>query len=175
MLQYSNLNMDNFERIDESIILVTKMNDILKDIFTLKDDYSENEELKYCFKVLLFDDKVFSILSPLLKIYYLRQYNISLTLNIKDAREKMPDIMAIYIISLTEENLNYLYEDIKNQYFDNFCINIISHDNQDSQSNNLLTNFYQKISTLENNDCIYKISIIPIDLCLYHPKIFSLK
>ena len=174
MLQYGNLNMDNFERIDESINLVTKMNDILKDIFSLKDDYSENEELKYCFKVLLFDDKVFSILSPLLKIYYLRQYNISLTLNIKDAREKMPDIMAIYIISLTEENLNYLYEDIKNQYFDNFCINIISHDNQDNQSNNLLTNFYQKISILENNDCIYKISIIPIDLCLYHPKIFSL-
>ena len=151
------------------------MNNLLKDIFSLKDDYSDTDELKYCFKVLLFDDKVFNILSPLLKIYYLRQHNICLTLNIKDAREKMPDIMAIYIISLTQENLNFLYEDIKNQIFDNFCINIISQDTpQDEGNHNLLNNFYQKIYNLENNDCIYKISIIPIDLCLYHPKIFSL-
>ena len=166
--------MDDFDKKDESINLVTRINNELKDIFTLKDDYSDNDELKYCFKVLLFDDKVFNILSPLLKIFFLRQYNISLTLNIKDNREKMPDIMAIYIISLTEENLNYLYEDIRNQNFDNFCINIIPHDSQDNQNNNMLTNFYQKISNLENNNCIYKISIIPIDLCLYHPKIFSL-
>ncbi len=167
--------MDNLDKIDESINLVTNMNNLLKDIFSLKDDYSDSDELKYCFKVLLFDDKVFNILSPLLKIYYLRQHNICLTLNIKDAREKMPDIMAIYIISLTQENLNFLYEDIKNQIFDNFCINIISQDTpQDEGNHNLLTNFYQKISNLENNDCIYKISIIPIDLCLYHPKIFSL-
>ena len=166
--------MDDFDKKDESINLVTRMNNELKDIFTLKDDYSDNDELKYCFKVLLFDDKVFNILSPLLKIFFLRQNNISLTLNIKDNREKMPDIMAIYIISLTEENLNYLFEDIKNQIFDNFCINIISHDSQDNQNNNTLINFYQKISNLENNNCIYKISIIPIDLCLYHPKIFSL-
>ena len=174
MLSYNNLNVDNFERIDESINLVANMNNVLKDIFSLKDDYTENDDLKFCFKILLFDDKVFNILYPLLKIYYLRQYNISLTLNIKDAREKMPDIMAIYIINLTEENINYLYEDIKNQIFDNFCINILSYDTQDNKCNNILTNFYQKISTLENSDCIYKISIIPIDLCLYHPKIFSL-
>ena len=166
--------MDNFEKIDESINLVTNLNNTLKEIFILKDDYSDNDELKYCFKVLLFDDKVFNILSPLLKIYYLRQYNISLTLNIKDNREKMPDIMAIYIIYLTEENLNYLYDDIKNEIFDNFCINIISYDNQDNDNNNMLTNFYQKISNLENNNCIYKISVIPMDICLYHPKIFSL-
>ena len=166
--------MDNFEKIDESINLVTNLNNTLKEIFVLKDDYSDNDELKYCFKVLLFDDKAFNILSPLLKIYYLREYNISLTLNIKDNREKMPDIMAIYIIYLTEENLNYLYEDIKNEIFDNFCINIIFYDNQDNENNNLLTNFYQKISNLENNNCIYKISVIPMDICLYHPKIFSL-
>ena len=165
--------MDNFDKYDESINLVTNMNNILKDIFSLKDDYTDSDELKYCFKVLIFDDKVFNILSPLLKIYYLRQYNICLTLNIKDAREKMPDIMAIYIISLTQENINYLYEDIKNQTFDNFCINIISQETPEEEgSRNILTNFYQKIANLENNDCIYKISIIPIDLCNIIQKYF---
>ena len=166
--------MDNFNDIDKSINLAKNLNNMLKEIFLLKDDNLDNEELKYCFKVLLFDDNVYNILSPLLKIYFLRQFNISLTLNIKDNRERMQDIMAIYIIYLTEENIDYLYQDIKNQIFDNFCINIVFYDTQDTQNSNILNNFYQKVSSLENNNSIYKISILPIDLCLYHPKIFSL-
>ena len=166
--------MDNFIKNDSSINLVTNMNTILKDIFSLKDDYSDDEELKYCFKILLYDDKVFNILCPLLKIYYLREQNISLTLNIKDNREKMTDIMAIYILSLTKENLDYIYEDIRNQIFDNFYINFIAYDTSDNTNKKILEDFYSKIANLENNLSIYKISIIPIDICLYHPKIFSL-
>ena len=166
--------MDNFIKNDSSINLVTNMNTILKDIFSLKDDYSDDEELKYCFKILLYDDKVFNILCPLLKIYYLREQNISLTLNIKDNREKMTDIMAIYILSLTKENLDYIYEDIRNQIFDNFYINFIAYDTSDNTNKKILEDFYSKIANLENNLSIYKISIIPIDVCLYHPKIFSL-
>ena len=124
--------MENLKKSDTSINLVSSMNLILQDIFSLKDDYSDDEELKFCFKILLFDDKAFNILSPLLKIYYLREHNISLTLNIKDNREKMSDIMAIYIISLTKENLDYIYQDINNQIFDNFYINFIAYDTSDS-------------------------------------------
>ena len=166
--------MENLKKSDTSINLVFSMNLILQDIFSLKDDYSDDEELKFCFKILLFDDKAFNILSPLLKIYYLREHNISLTLNIKDNREKMSDIMAIYIISLTKENLDYIYQDINNQIFDNFYINFIAYDTSDNGYKNILDDFYNKIANLENNSCIYKISIIPIDICLYHPKIFSL-
>ena len=166
--------MENLKKSDTSINLVSNMNLILQGIFSLKDDYSDDEELKFCFKILLFDDKVFNILSPLLKIYYLREHNISLTLNIKDNREKMSDIMAIYIISLTKENLDYIYQDINNQIFDNFYINFIAYDTSDNGYKNILDEFYNKIANLENNSSIYKISIIPIDICLYHPKIFSL-
>ena len=166
--------MENLKKSVTSVNLVSSMNLILQDIFSLKDDYSDDEELKFCFKILLFDDKAFNILSPLLKIYYLREHNISLTLNIKDNREKMSDIMAIYIISLTKENLDYIYQDINNQIFDNFYINFIAYDTSDNGYKNILDDFYNKIANLENNSCIYKISIIPIDICLYHPKIFSL-
>ena len=166
--------MENLKKSDTSVNLVSSMNLILQDIFSLKDDYSDDEELKFCFKILLFDDKAFNILSPLLKIYYLREHNISLTLNIKDNREKMSDIMAIYIISLTKENLDYIYQDINNQIFDNFYINFIAYDTSDNEYKNILDDFYNKIANLENNSSIYKISIIPIDICLYHPKIFSL-
>ena len=166
--------MENLEKNDTSVNLVTNMNLILQDIFSLKDDYSDEEELKFCFKILLFDDEAFNILSPLLKIYYLRDYNISMTLNIKDAREKISDIMAIYIVSLTKENLDYIYDDMKNQIFDNIYINFLSYDTGDINNKNILDEFYRKIAYLENNSCLYKISIIPINICLYHPKIFSL-
>ena len=158
-----------------SINLVSNLSSVLQNIFSLKDDYlDDEEELKYCFKILLFDDKVFTILSPLLKIFFIREYNISLTLNIKDPREKMQDIMAIYIIYLTKGNLDYLYSDIKNQIFDNFYINFIVYDISAPENTKLLENFYNDISNLDNNSSIYKISIIPIDLFLYHPQIFSL-
>ena len=166
--------MENLDKNDTSINLVTNMNSILQDIFSLKEDFSDEEELKFCFKILLFDDEAFNILSPLLKIYYLREYNISLTLNIKDNREKISDIMAIYIVSLTKENLDYIYNDMKNQIFDNFYINFLSYDTSDINNKNILDEFYKKIAYLENNSCLYKISIIPINICLYHPKIFSL-
>ena len=166
--------MENLDKNDNSINLVTNMNLILQDIFSLKEDFSDEEELKFCFKILLFDDEAFNILSPLLKIYYLREYNISLTLNIKDNREKISDIMAIYIVSLTKENLDYIYNDMKNQIFDNFYINFLSYDTSDINNKNILDEFYKKIAYLENNSCLYKISIIPINICLYHPKIFSL-
>ena len=166
--------MENIDKNDTSINLVTNMNLILQDIFSLKEDFSDEEELKFCFKILLFDDEAFNILSPLLKIYYLREYNISLTLNIKDNREKISDIMAIYIVSLTKENLDYIYNDMKNQIFDNFYINFLSYDTSDINNKNILDEFYKKIAYLENNSCLYKISIIPINICLYHPKIFSL-
>ena len=166
--------MENLDKNDTSINLVTNMNLILQDIFSLKEDFSDEEELKFCFKILLFDDEAFNILSPLLKIYYLREYNISLTLNIKDNREKISDIMAIYIVSLTKENLDYIYNDMKNQIFDNFYLNFLSYDTSDINNKNILDEFYKKIAYLENNSCLYKISIIPINICLYHPKIFSL-
>ena len=166
--------MENLDKNDNSINLVTNMNLILQDIFSLKEDFSDEEELKFCFKILLFDDEAFNILSPLLKIYYLREYNISLTLNIKDNREKISDIMAIYIVSLTKENLDYIYNDMKNQIFDNFYLNFLSYDTSDINNKNILDEFYKKIAYLENNSCLYKISIIPINICLYHPKIFSL-
>ena len=136
--------MENLEKNDTSINLVTNMNSILQDIFSLKDDYSDEEELKFCFKILLFDDEAFNILSPLLKIYYLRDYNISMTLNIKDAREKISDIMAIYIVSLTKENLDYIYDDMKNQIFDNIYINFLSYDTCDINNKNILSliNYY---------------------------------
>ena len=169
--------ISKYDKGENGINLTNKIIEILKKIFALTDDSNEyeiNEDLKYCFKVLIYDDKVFNILYPLLKVFFLREYNISLTLNIKDHRDKIPDIMAIYIVSNTEENLNIIYNDMSNQIFENFSINFIIYDTSDLNESNRIQNFFQKISILDNNNSIYNISIYPIDIAIYHSKVYSL-
>ena len=145
----SNSEISKYDKKENSMNLTDRIIEILKKIFILIDDTNEyeiNEDLKYCFKVLIYDDKVFNILYPLLKVFFLREYNIALTLNIKDQRDKISDIMAIYIVSNTEENLNIIYNDMTNKIFDNFSINFISYDTSNSIDTNRIQNFYQKIS-----------------------------
>ena len=57
--------------------------------------------------------------------------------------------MAIYIIYLTKENLDYLYSDIKNQIFDNFYINFIVYDISAPENTKLLENFYHNQNKIQ--------------------------
>lgn len=161
-----------------SMNLIDNLSNILNNIFSLENsslnDFSSNEELQHCFKVLIFDDKVYNILSPMLKVYSLRDHNICFNLNIKDQRTRMPNVMAIYIISPSSENFQLLACDLKNNIFDNFSINIISYDSSEQTDKQKIQSFYSEISNLDIVNNIYNISIVPIDLNVYHPKIFTL-
>ena len=158
--------------------LITNLSSLLNNIFSLKNsslnDFSSTEDLQNCFKVLIFDDKVFNILSPMLKVYSLRQHNICFNLNIKDSKTKMPNVMAIYLLSPTEENFKYLATDMGNNVFDNYSINLISYDSAEENDKLLLNNFYQTIANYDVVNSIYNISIIPIDLSAIHPNVFTL-
>jgi hypothetical protein len=52
---------------DDKLDLVKSMKNIVERILKL-DTSDEDEELQYCFKVLIFDDYVFDIICPLLKV-----------------------------------------------------------------------------------------------------------
>ncbi len=52
---------------DDKINLVNSMKKVIENIFKL-DISEEDEDLQYCFKVLIFDDYVYDILCPLLKV-----------------------------------------------------------------------------------------------------------
>jgi hypothetical protein len=58
-----NSETNNEERLD----LVSSLKGMVERILKL-DIKDEDEELQYCFKVLIFDDYVFEIISPLLKV-----------------------------------------------------------------------------------------------------------
>ena len=52
---------------EEKLDLVKSLNSIVEKILKL-DLNDEDEDLQYCFKVLIFDDYVFEIICPLLKV-----------------------------------------------------------------------------------------------------------
>jgi hypothetical protein len=56
----------NFIDTDDKINLVMSMQKVIEKIFKL--DSEDDEDLQYCFKVLVFDDYVYDILCPLLKV-----------------------------------------------------------------------------------------------------------
>ena len=59
----------NIGNLEESLDLLKTLKTTLERIFNLDLHDGENEELQYCFKVLIFDDVVYDIISPLLKVY----------------------------------------------------------------------------------------------------------
>jgi len=52
---------------EDKLNLVTSLKKNIERIFNL-DLTDDDEDLKYCFKALIFDDYVFNILSPILKV-----------------------------------------------------------------------------------------------------------
>lgn len=55
---------------DEKLDLVKSLKSVMERILKL-DFLDEDEDLQYCFKVLIFDDYVFDIICPLLKVIYI--------------------------------------------------------------------------------------------------------
>jgi hypothetical protein len=90
-------------------------------------------------------------------------------MNIKDKKERISDVMAIYIVRPTEENFKLIKSDLQKRNFDNFYINFV-----EKCEDSVLQNFYSDLLQTDNHSRIYKITITPIGIFLLHQKLFSL-
>jgi hypothetical protein len=90
-------------------------------------------------------------------------------MNIKEKKERMPDVMAIYIVLPTEENLEIIKNDLNQGIFDNFYLNFV-----ERPEDIVFQNFFSEIISTNKYSRIYKISVHPLNYIMYHPKVFSL-
>jgi hypothetical protein len=90
-------------------------------------------------------------------------------MNIKDKKERISDVMAIYIVRPTEENFKLIKSDLQKHNFDNFYINFV-----EMCDDSVLKNFYSDLIHTDIYNRIYKITINPIGIFLLHPSVFSL-
>lgn len=158
---------------EDKFNIIKSLQKNLNNIFSHGETIDEN--VLKCFKVLVFDDSVFSILSPLLKVFSLREQNICLHLNIKQNKEYMPNVMGIYLIEPTEENFELIKKDLLNNIFDNYYF-VFTSTCYENQLKNFFSCVYEgnKNTIMSGRENIYKIESYPIKLLPIHNRIFSL-
>ena len=162
--------------------LITIINSILslnqKKLFKNNDDPEENrrntilqsfsDDIKYCFKVLILDESTFKFISPLLKQSSLKKNNICLTTKLNCQKDIMNDVMAIYLVTPTSINFNYILNDMQLNIYQNYSINFI-----EKPDDNLLEDFLKNIIKLDKYKNIYNLHVFPIKYSLIHPKIID--
>ena len=129
---------------------------------------SFTDDLKFCFKILILDEISFKFISPLIKKSSLTKNNICLTLNITEEKEKMNDVMAIYIVTPSPKNFQQILTDIKQNIYQNYSINFI-----EKPDDNLFEEFLTNIIKSDEYKKIYNFHVFPIKYSLIHPKIFD--
>ncbi|KAM9355045.1 sec1 family domain-containing protein 1 [Pholidichthys leucotaenia] len=77
-------------------------------------------------KVLIYDRFGQDIISPLLSVKELRDMGITLHLLLHSDRDPIPDVPAIYFVMPTEENIDRICQDLRNQLYESYYLNFIS-------------------------------------------------
>ncbi|XP_061854928.1 sec1 family domain-containing protein 1 isoform X4 [Colius striatus] len=77
-------------------------------------------------KVLIYDRFGQDIISPLLSVKELRDMGITLHLLLHSDRDAIPDVPAVYFVMPTEENIDRICQDLRNQLYESYYLNFIS-------------------------------------------------
>jgi hypothetical protein len=77
--------------------------------------------------------------------------------------------MAIYLVQPTIENFKLIKNDMDKSIFDNYYINF-----SNKCEDTLLNTFFSDLIQTNKYNSIYKITINPIGIFIYHPKVYSL-
>ncbi|XP_069065158.1 sec1 family domain-containing protein 1 [Pleurodeles waltl] len=77
-------------------------------------------------KVLIYDRFGQDIISPLLSVKELRDMGITLHLLLHSDRDAIPDVPAVYFVMPTEENIDRICQDLRNQLYEAYYLNFIS-------------------------------------------------
>ncbi|XP_014374781.1 sec1 family domain-containing protein 1 isoform X2 [Alligator sinensis] len=77
-------------------------------------------------KVLIYDRFGQDIICPLLSVKELRDMGITLHLLLHSDRDPIPDVPAVYFVMPTEENIDRMCQDLRNQLYESYYLNFIS-------------------------------------------------
>ncbi|KAJ8353535.1 hypothetical protein SKAU_G00211020, partial [Synaphobranchus kaupii] len=86
----------------------------------------KNTAAEPVWKVLIYDRFGQDIISPLLAVKELRDMGITLHLLLHSDRDPIPDVPAIYFVLPTEENIQRICQDLRNQLYESYYLNFIS-------------------------------------------------
>ncbi|KAI1320030.1 Vesicle trafficking between the ER and Golgi [Mortierella claussenii] len=77
-------------------------------------------------KVLIFDSFGRDVISSVLRVNDLRENGVTVHMLLKNERQPIPDVPAIYFVEPTSENIRRISEDLSNHLYDSYYINFSS-------------------------------------------------
>ncbi|KAF3845469.1 hypothetical protein F7725_008632 [Dissostichus mawsoni] len=86
----------------------------------------KNSAAEPVWKVLIYDRFGQDIISPLLTVKELRDMGITLHLLLHSDRDPIPEVPAIFFVMPTEENIDRICQDLRNQLYESYYMNFIS-------------------------------------------------
>uniref|UniRef100_A0A7N8WXC4 Sec1 family domain-containing protein 1 n=1 Tax=Mastacembelus armatus TaxID=205130 RepID=A0A7N8WXC4_9TELE len=117
----SRVTLSHVVRFDKTVLLAA-----IKRMLNFNAPPLKNTAAEPVWKVLIYDRFGQDIISPLLSVKELRDMGITLHLLLHSDRDPIPDVPAIYFVMPTEENIDRICQDLRNQLYESYYLNFIS-------------------------------------------------
>lgn len=98
----------------------------LKRMLNLNVQVSKANLQEPVWKVLVYDRFGEDIISPLVSVKELREMGVTLHLLLHSNRDSIPGVPAVYFVMPTDENIQRISQDFRNQVYDSYYLNFIS-------------------------------------------------
>ncbi|XP_027199034.1 sec1 family domain containing Slh [Dermatophagoides pteronyssinus] len=104
-----------------------KQKDALKKMLNLNTPLPMNSTANEpVWKLFIYDRYGQDIVSPLMNIKELREFGVTLHMQLHSDREPIPDVPAVYFVMPNDENIMRICQDFRNHLYDHYHLNFIS-------------------------------------------------
>ncbi|EDO16395.1 hypothetical protein Kpol_1030p3 [Vanderwaltozyma polyspora DSM 70294] len=139
----------------------------LLDSIDLENSFNENE---LNWKVLILDKKTTDIISSILRVNDLLKCGITVHYLINQSRSALSDVPAVYFVSPTKENIDFIVEDLKSDRYSDYHLNFSSNLPRD-----LLEDLAKQVTQIGKSDRIKQVYDQYLDFVVTEPELFSLE
>ena len=121
-------------------------------------------------KVLVLDSKSTAIVSSILRVNDLLKSGVTVHTLIQQRRTPLPDVPVVYFVQPTQENIDLIVQDLKEDKYADFYVNFTS-----SLSRELLEHFARQVSLTARSSKIKQVYDQYLDFIVTEPELFSLE
>jgi hypothetical protein len=120
-------------------------------------------------KVLVFDNFGRDVISSVLRVQDLRNFGVTIHLNLHSPRHPIPDVPVVYLVEPTSENINIISADLSNNLYETAYVNFLS-----SVPRPLLEDFAALTAQNNTSEKIVQVYDQYLNFVVSEPDLFSL-
>lgn len=128
-----------------------------------------NEEGEPIWKVLVFDNLGRDVISSVMRVQDLRNFGVTIHLNLHTARHQIPDVPVVYLVEPTAENIAIISADLQKNLYETAYVNFLS-----SVPRALLEDFAAMTAQNGSSEKIAQVFDQYLNFVVSEPDLFSL-